>query len=141
MRQGTVTIDFETLKRGPFVPAKPYGVLTMAEAPFALFDEDGCLGAIRDLGDMSPQTILREAINEDEFLWEVNWVEVPGSDGAFHRPVFSQYKEVLAGFSLAYWRIAEHDDEMTGDFGSQTYFPCSQDYPTALRYWDLGTVF
>lgn len=117
------------------------GALPAPEAPFALFDEDGCLGAIRDLGGMTPQGILREAVNEQDYLWDVNWVEVPGSDGEFHRPVFSEYKEILAGFSLVYWRRAEAEDEMGEVFGEDTYWPCSENHPRALRYWDLGTVF
>ena len=113
-------------------------------APPLLYDEDGCLGAIRDNGRWTPQLLFREAVDTDAYLWEdaFDWVEVPGSDGEFHRPTFSQYKEVLAGFSLVYWRIAETEEEKTyGVYGDETYFSCPADYPTAIGYWDLGTVF
>lgn len=119
---------------------RPLAALPAPTAPFALYDEDGRLGGIRDLGDWTPKTLFREAWYTDEMAFEWEDLAKVLDDG---REVltFSVYKRILSGFRLTYWRIAETEEETYGEFGAETYFPCSADYPTAVGYWDLRTCF
>ena len=103
-----------------------------------LHDEDGrCIGLRYTSKVDSPAKAVRELLDLDDYYGDDMFVEVGGEDSGVFRARLSTYRELVHSIELSYFRLADPDvaEEIEGEFGLDTWWPCNGIHPRAVAYW------
>lgn len=112
--------------------------MTAISTPEFMVDEDGAPIGVRRDRARSRAGAVRYVVEDMGFDW---WLEeLTGTwtaDESRYVIDRSELRQFVTGVVPGWMRPAETEDEMTGEFGKDSWLWCFEDHPNAVPYWRL----